>query len=44
MKQTDGTGVWVKMQIKAKVAGKKFSPALAKGQRWQTKDAYIEII
>jgi hypothetical protein len=32
------------MTTKAKGAGKKFSPALAKGQRWKTKDAYIEII
>jgi hypothetical protein len=32
------------MHTKAKVAGKKLSPALAKGQRWKTKDAYIEIV
>ena len=32
------------MQIKAKDTGKRFSPALAKGQRWKTKDAYIEIV
>ena len=32
------------MHTKAKATGKKFSPALAKGQRWKTKDAYIEII
>jgi hypothetical protein len=25
-------------------SGKKFSPALAKGQRWKTRDAYIEIV
>ena len=32
------------MHMKAKATGKKFSPALAKGQRWKTKDAYIEIV
>ena len=32
------------MQIKAKLAERKFSPALAKGQRWKTKDVYIEIV
>jgi hypothetical protein len=32
------------MQTKAKATGKKFTPALAKGQRWKTKDAYIEIV
>jgi hypothetical protein len=32
------------MHTKSKVTGKKFSPALAEGQRWKTKDAYIEII
>ena len=32
------------MYIKAKATGKKFSPALAKGQRWQTKGAYVEIV
>ena len=32
------------MHIKAKATGKKVSPALAKGQRWRTKDAYIDIV
>ena len=32
------------MHTKATLTGKKFSPALAKGQRWKTKDAYIEIV
>jgi hypothetical protein len=32
------------MHTKAKATGKKFTPALAKGQRWKTKDAYIEIV
>jgi hypothetical protein len=32
------------MHTKAKSTGKTFSPALAKGQRWKTKDAYIEIV
>ena len=32
------------MHTKAKAAGKKFTPALVKGQRWKTKDAYIEIV
>ena len=32
------------MNIKANGTGKKFSPPLAKGQRWKTKDAYIDII
>jgi hypothetical protein len=32
------------MNTKTKVIGKKFSPALAKGQRWRTKDAFIEIV
>ena len=32
------------MHTKAKATGKPFSPALAKGQRWKTKDAYIEIV
>jgi hypothetical protein len=32
------------MHTKSKVTGKKFSPVLAKGQRWKTKDAYIEIV
>ena len=32
------------MRTKAKVTEKKFSPALARGQRWKTKDAYIEIV
>ncbi len=32
------------MHTKSKVTGKKFSPALTKGQRWKTKDAYIEIV
>jgi hypothetical protein len=32
------------MHIKGKATGKKFSPILAKGQRWKTKDAYIEIV
>ena len=32
------------MHTKAKLAEKKFSPALAKGQRWKTKDVYIEIV
>jgi hypothetical protein len=32
------------MHTKAKAAGKRFTPALAKGQRWKTKDAYIEIV
>jgi hypothetical protein len=31
------------MHTKAKATGKKFSPALAEGQRWKTKDAYIGI-
>jgi len=32
------------MHTKAKATGKTFSPALAKGQRWKTKDAYVEIV
>jgi hypothetical protein len=32
------------MNTKAKATGSKFSPRLAKGQRWKTKDAYIEIV
>ena len=32
------------MHTKAKGTQKKFSPALAKGQRWKTKDVYIEIV
>ena len=32
------------MHTKANVTGKAFSPALAKGQCWKTKDAYIEIV
>ena len=32
------------MHTKSKVTGKKFSPVLAQGQRWKTKDAYIEIV
>jgi hypothetical protein len=32
------------MLTKRKPAAKKFSPALADGQRWKTKDAYIEIV
>jgi hypothetical protein len=32
------------MHIKSEAARKKFSPALAKGQRWKTKGAYIEIV
>jgi hypothetical protein len=32
------------MQTRAKATGRIFSPALAKGQRWKTKDAYIEIV
>ena len=32
------------VQTKAKATGKTFSPALAKGQRWKTKDVYIEIV
>jgi hypothetical protein len=32
------------VQTKAKDTEKRFSPALAKGQRWKTKDAYIEIV
>ena len=32
------------MPAKRKPATKKFSPALASGQRWKTKDAYIEIV
>jgi hypothetical protein len=32
------------MHTQAKATGKKFSPALAKGQRWKTKAAYIEIV
>jgi hypothetical protein len=31
------------MPTKRKPTTKKFSPALANGQRWKTKDAYIEI-
>jgi tRNA A37 threonylcarbamoyladenosine biosynthesis protein TsaE len=30
--------------MNTKTIAKKFAPALAKGQRWQTKDAYIEIV
>ena len=30
------------MNTNSKVTG--FTPALAKGQRWKTKDAYIEIV
>ena len=30
--------------IKAKLAERKFSPALAKGRRWKAKDVYIEIV
>jgi hypothetical protein len=32
------------MITKRKPTTKKFSPALANGQRWKTKDAYIEIV
>jgi hypothetical protein len=32
------------MLTKQKPTAKKFSPALANGQRWKTKDAYIEIV
>jgi hypothetical protein len=32
------------MLTKRKPTTKKFSPALANGQRWKTKDAYIEIV
>ena len=32
------------VHTKAKVKTRKFSPALAKGQRWKTEDAYIEIV
>ena len=32
------------MLTKRKPTSKKFSPALANGQRWKTKDAYIEIV
>jgi len=32
------------MHTKVKVTGKMFSPALARGQRWKTKDVYIEIV
>jgi hypothetical protein len=32
------------MPTKRKPATKKFLPALANGQRWKTKDAYIEIV
>jgi hypothetical protein len=32
------------MHTKPKATGKTFSPALAKGQRWKTTDAYIEIV
>ena len=32
------------MLTKRKPVAKKFSPALANGQRWKTKDAYIEIV
>ena len=32
------------MHTKAKVKTRKLSRELAKGQRWKTKDAYIEIV
>jgi hypothetical protein len=32
------------MNTQLKVAGKKCLPALAEGQRWKTKSAYIEIV
>jgi hypothetical protein len=32
------------MQMKMNANGKKPAPVLAKGQRWKTKDAYIEIV
>jgi hypothetical protein len=32
------------MHTKSKATGKKFSPVLAKGQRWKTRDAYIQIV